>query len=349
MVFIYFCLFILAVVWKSGTCKKKGYARFVAFIFFMIAFLKSIDFGSDDLSFYYGYYKSLPSLSYQYLIELGRNNMLKDTGFYLVAKFFADAGISAQLWMGIIGLLFGISVAFTIYKYSKHDFISVLMLFSLSYLSFSLTGLRQTVSLSITILAYRYAKEKRAVPFFALVLLASAFHSSALFFLIAFFLPRRKTMTISAFIVIVIQVIIASLMPDYFRRAVALIGWTESLQSYSLSSSALTWSGFIIQLAIYVFCLYLNSDRLHEESEESYDLNLMVIGLAFQTYSSVIAELFRMSMYFSFFGIIAVPAALSRIENDRIRANNSIAVILVLLLYMIYSKAFWGYTFFWNV
>ena len=257
MLFVYFCILLLAFAWYSSFARdKKKYACLVAFVLFLIAFLKSVNFGSDDLLFYYEHYNSLANMSYEYIRTLGKSGRLKDAGFSIVAKVFADLGVPDQLWIGLIGLLFGVSIAVIIYKYSRHGFLSVLMIFALSYLSFSLTGIRQTVAFALTIIAYTYAKEKKIILFFSLVVLASIFHSSALVFLIAYFLPRKSIPQKTWFVIILTQIIISVFFPSSFRRMIQVIGWNDSLISYSTASRSLSWAGFIIQLSIFIFCLY---------------------------------------------------------------------------------------------
>lgn len=75
--------------------------------------------------------------------------------------------------------------------------------------------------------------------------------------------------------------------------------------------------------------------------------NLAFVGLMFQLYASFIAEMFRISMYFSVFNIVLVPLATMEEENKNIRMLITFGLILILLLYT-FKDGITPYRFFWQ-
>ena len=314
----------------------------------LIVFLKAPTFGSDDLDNYYRYYNELSLISYQSLFAefTAVHPRLKEPFFYIVAKPFADIGIPVQIWVGAIGFLFAYSTMTFTKKYSANSFMSCMILFSLGFLTFSMTGLRQSVALSIVILSYNYIQKRKFIPFLLTLFLASLFHTSSIFFVIAYFVPQRVFKFKTAASIICGSCVISVFFPSVFRKLIMLLGGS-TYEAYSESTTALSWSGFIIQVSILAICIFLMQRKL-TDSDDNFFLNLMVIALAFQAFRTVVAEAFRIAIYFSIFEIAVIPNAVYSIRNPRIRKQYQFTIEAVLLLYMLYSRAYAGYRFFWT-
>ena len=145
----------------------------------------------DLLGYKNSYIKMLPNTSYLQLWEDWRSDNLKDFGFYAVAKFFSDIGLSATFWLLLIAAFFTVMCALFLYKFSKQPYIGLVAVLSLFY-SFTFTGIRQTVALAIVFLSLRFISEKKLIPFILSVLVASLFHSTAIIMLPAYFIAKLK-------------------------------------------------------------------------------------------------------------------------------------------------------------
>jgi hypothetical protein len=330
----------------SSSKYNKSFVIFAGSLLFLICALRNVEFGPDPI----GYVRSYMSLSCISLSELWINFITgagKDPFFYLFSKVISLFGASYQVWLAIIAAIFCISVSKLIYKYSDEVYLSFIALLSLGYLYFSLTGLRQTLALSMVLLSYKYLRERKLFPFIALVLLGSLFHGSGLIFLIAYPLANMKigwkqVAGISA------ALVFAYFFSDHVRKIVAVLGWTESITSYATRETALTISGFIIQLCIFLFCLYYKKGVLKADIKNLSLYNLLFLGLVFQAFAIIIAEAFRVSMYFSIFGIILIPKAIKAEQDRGIRMILYVFVYSALLLYFVSSGAFSDFSFFWQ-
>lgn len=115
---------------------------------------------------------------------------------------------------------------------------------------------------------------------------------------------------------------------------------------YVGSEIKLNYTGFIIQSAIFVFCL-LYYKQVTKNRNNLILYNLSFMGMVLQLYSSVIAEFFRVSMYFSIFDIILVPLVL---EHEKERRNRSLLLFLVtsVLILYIFIQGEIKYDVFWR-
>lgn len=300
----------------------------------LIASLRSSDFGPDTPGYIVKYLlMSQQTIHDVWLDVLDTDN--KDPLFYFIAKLLSEIGVGPQVWLSILSLSFIGSFGWLACRYSSEPLLSFLFLVCSEYLYFSFTGLRQTLALSFIIISFYFLLQGRLLKFSMLVLIASAFHSSAIIFLIAIFL---RSMRVHKFYLPVIlgSFVVANLFGDYIRSAVAVVGWA-GMDRYSESQDVLNNSGFIIQFALFLLCIFYR--RRVERFGQQYSLiyNLFFVGVIFQSMSVVVAEFFRVAMYFNIFSVILFPAVVMSERRFIIKAA----------LYAMFMIALVGY-FFWR-
>jgi hypothetical protein len=115
---------------------------------------------------------------------------------------------------------------------------------------------------------------------------------------------------------------------------------------YLEQTAGLSFAGFIIQVLMFIFCMYYYSEVSKKYKTANILYNLAFLGILFQLFSSMIAEIFRISMYFSFFNIILIPMAISVEREKRIQAIETVAIIGAFFVYML-STGIPPYSFFW--
>jgi len=326
---------------------KKWFVIISSILLFLIAAFRSIYFGPDVLN----YLKKYISLSYISVSTLWMNvinNEGTDPFFSLFSKAFNFLGVTPQMWLSILSGIFIYSISSIIYKYSDEPYISFIALISLGYFYFSLTGLRQTMAISILLFSFKYLKERRVLPFIIVVFISSLFHSSALIFLIAYPFANVK-IGFKHFLGLGVAIIMAVFFKNQIREIIKILSWTDRLANYANREVSLTWSGFILQLSIYLFCLFYKKNVLKYDNDNLILYNLLFLGLFFQVFAIVIAEFFRVSMYFSIFSIILITKAINAEENVKLRNMIFLAVFMALLGYIYWTGNFKEFKFFWEV
>lgn len=326
---------------------KKLFVVLAGLLLLLISSLRSVRFTPDTSGYVFRYL----TLSFNRLSELWTNvitNTGKDPFFYFFAKIInMITGANYRIWLATIAGLFCFAVLKLIYNYSNEPFISYVALISLGYFYFSLTGLRQTMALSFVILSYKYLRERKLLPFVVLVIIGSLFHSSALIFLIAYPLANKK-LGLKKIISVIIAMILANLFSDNIINFLDVILKQERFDNFFSNPDTLNLSGFIIQLIILLFCLYLKNNVLNSDVANLSLYNLLYLGLVFQSFSVVIAEFFRISMYFSVFGIVLIPNTILSIKDSRNRAIVYILVLCALIAYIFWTGSFSDFRFYWE-
>lgn len=335
------------VICLFASLESKKYPKVTAGIIFVVGTFicgyRSLAFTGDNIA-YAQYYEnnSIYTLAESWKLVITRSG--KDPFYYFLGNVFSKMGFTYRGWFIFIAIVYMGGFCYVMYRYSKNYFISVLMLISLSYFYFSMTGLRQSLALGICFFAFDLAYRKKLIPFILCVGLASLFHSSALIFLLMY-LVMNLSIGLKQWGVEIIAVGISFLNPSYINRLVELLAWNDDLAGYSASTTGLSTSGFVIQFLILIFCLFFLQYAMESDTNFRPFLNAMFLGLIIQTFVVNIDNLFRMSMYFSVYSIILVPEVIS-LQNERNKMVLYFMVTVALLLYIFNTGAFTNFTMF---
>lgn len=343
---IFTILFIYVAI--KGEKKEKIVAVVGAVILFLIAALRDKTVGIDTPG-YVNHYKLLASLDFGAMKEYVVNNpdKYKDPTFYYIGWIFSRVFSNPQWWLSAIALIYVIAVGKLIYNESKQSAISWLVLVSLSFYSISLTGLRQTVAMSILILGYPFLKERRFIPFLITVLIAGLYHQTSLVFL-AIYPIATKRLGVYHLIFAAVAFIIFYSFQDWLLNFLGDVLKDDRFKSYTGGeASQLTMAGFAIQTVCLIFALYYYKELTSKDETAIILYNLSFVGWVIQIFSSFIAEFFRVSMYFSIFNIILVANAASMEKDKRSRSILQMVVAIIFILYMIKDGKIY-YEFFWQ-
>lgn len=340
---IIICIFRLILI-------EKEYNNLFLFcsigILFVISSTRTIWYGSDVIR-YINIYQDLTYIDFPSLIESSIGGDMKDPVFYLSSKLISLTGANYRIWLSVISGVFIYSVSRIIKIHSPYPFISVVALISLGYFSFSMTGLRQTIAISIILFSYSFIRERKLLQFIICVILASLFHSSALIFLISYPISFNK-IDWKNILILVFAFLILFISPTFIRSLISLFSWNDTLANYAFRETTLTLSGFIIQFFIFIFYMVFINNILTNNHKDIILFNISFVGLFFQLFATEIAEFFRISMYFSIFNIILIPIAIKSIKNTNLRRFVYYTVLCALIAYIAWSSAFAGLDFFWN-
>lgn len=323
---------------------KKYFVVSASIILFLYAALRAHNL-QIDIPRYVDYYEEYAKLSFDEIMELFDSEK-NDPFYYVFSWLFSRIFKNVQWWLAFVALAYIFAVGLIIYKESESPVLSFLAFLSLAYFEFSLSGLRQTLALSLTLLSYFGIKNRKWKQFVILVLLASLFHRSALIFLIVYPIANTKVGKIHWMVALIVGVIflvgessVRSFMEQYLVDT--------QYEEYIERTVGLSMAGFIIQLVIFVFCYvyYPVVSKKYEHANILY--NLAFIGLLFQLFSSMIAEVFRISMYFSVFNIILIPMVITAEKDRKIQLVETLGVGLIFIAYM-FMTGIPDYAFFWN-
>lgn len=337
--------FVIMILLSAGYGKiKHGNAISItgsALTLCIFSGLRDISFGVDLFGYQKRFLYYVPFVSYMDIIQQYKQGTIKDGFFYVIMKFFADCGFSYQFFLAMTTGFYIIIVAIFIAKYSKKPAISFMMFMALSWMQFSFTGLRQAVAMGLCVIALMLIlKSKRSILAIFFILMAGYVHSSAWIFLIVPIIARLNLRIKKArfFQLTVVSVMLSILGNTLFRKIVAAVAWNSTLADYADSNITLNWTGFIIQLMFSAVSYLTYDETVKDNQNMSLLYSLMAIGLGFQAFSSVIAEMFRVSMYFSIASICVYPSAVMSINKSKRNLVYYTSAILLVVYFFIGNK-----------
>lgn len=172
----------------SRKCGKAGRIIFCIAAALMFTFVSAVRFKVGyDYNLYGGLYFNMKYLEWVDIPSLGQ-----EKGFLI--PFYILNLANEEYYHAFIftSILFYPAIFFFIYKYSKHPWLSAAAFLCFGIFFNSLCFLRQFLAAIVMLYAMKFAEGKNPLRFFALVLIASAFHWSALIWLAMYFLVKIK-------------------------------------------------------------------------------------------------------------------------------------------------------------
>lgn len=317
--------------------KNKIVLRCSVIAVFLLLALKNETVGSDISGYKEQYMlcKIMPWDNYSYVYY--------EHGYLFITKLFAKLGFSFQLFTVVIYAFVCMSLYLFIKRYSVNTTMSMLIFVCYQFFVFYISGLRQTIALSVCMLAYLIFdrsngnKILNTIISVSLVLLASTVHKSALCFLMVYVLSINRIKGILHFFVYV--PIVGGLV--LFRGQV--LEFINELFSYENTSGGIRISGNLIFLiATTLLCIFaafqLNANK-KELYADKYDFKNIVftadILIFVVTFNIVFSgsTLIRSLMYFTLFLIPGIPLMLSCFERN-------IRIVMTFLFGMLFIYLF---------
>lgn len=296
------------------------------FVFLLVAF-RNVNVGSDTLG-YCDYFSNSVDLNFG----------SREYGFSFFTyciRFFTD---NVHVFLGIMAIPFPMAFYYLL-KDKLHScidiYIALLIMMSLGILTFSMSGLRQMIAISFTIFAYLQLDKGKEIYFFIIVLCASLFHISALFFLIVL-LIRSKKISIMHLAFFIMIFLVVNVFPQYIINIIQFFSFWDIYSSYGATyESSLSYSMLAIQTIMFLTALIFNRD-INSQKGTIFLLNSTFLSLIFQSCAGVIAEFFRLALYFSVLFCLLIPLSFDSMKNKKWEFLLKLISIILMTVYLIF-------------
>lgn len=326
----YFVILIIILASLQITKGRVSNISSIVIVSLYLLFLYTIrndSVGNIDIPRYVSIYDGLSTMSYsQVFLEYH-----KDFLFYLGCWGLSKCSASYTLMFFSIGSIFVFSVAKLIFNQSEKPLFSFLI-FTAFFFSLNFSLLRHCVAFSMIILSYNSLKQDKLKEFFFFLTVGVLCQGTSIVGLLM--LPLRKIKFRWWFLALVPALMRVSSVPalnsflDYIDQ--------DRFANYIDYDFKLNYTHIIIYAALFTYVLFLMRNNLREYfAEFSFELNMLVVGLAFMGMSIMIAEAHRLAMFFFFVIIIVIPNLMNR---SKISINRllSIAFTLFLVYYFLF-------------
>ncbi len=276
------------------------------------------------------------------------NIIFSEIGFYSFVWLLARIFSHYQFLILITSIIIiGCTLVF-IKRNSNNYMLSIIMFITLGLFTFCINGMRQAIAMSICLLSFEFAKNKKFIPFLLVVLLATLFHKSAIFFIIVYFLCnfKPKLSNVIIFLLIVGLFIISS------KNLVYIF---DNLVDQDYGSSDSVDSGGYVTVLIYLISIIFSLIFVREWKTNQNIFSLLLITIfgfvmfLMRYFTIQIYE--RISYYLFYFILLLLPNVVSQFKDkEKILVNIIIIAFCVFLFaYRLHGSLFENYSFFFNL
>lgn len=197
----------------------------------------------------------------------------------------------------------------------------------LGIFAFNEAGIRQTIAMSLGILAFLAIDKGKIIPCIVLIIMATLFHNTALILLLLIpthYFDLRKISLIGALVIAVIGYFasdsISLFLKLYFTSE-------ERFSGYSLEDEGQSYTAFFLQLILVVVAYVGRNNILLPQKTKNQLFSIAYIGLGIQSASGVLFEFFRLSFFFSMFDTILIPIALASFNGKSARMIRMVFIV----------------------
>ncbi len=256
----------------------------------------------------------------EYFIEQTR----MESGFvyfmYILSYFSA-----APQWIFILSsLLLYFSIGHFVYKNATEPTFILFFFITLGLFQFTLSGIRQTIAISLSLFTYELIKDKRLLLFMIMIAISMQFHKSAIFFLPAYFVANRH---INRYLLLIILLFFFFIFPIEN----ILLSTASALEyDYGIEKTGNGYIFFIISILI-VIAGYATEQRI-KTNQFAICLDLNIIHALLWTLRLISRTAERVTFYYSPYAYLALSEWVVSIRNKEHKALIIAGIILLCLI-----------------
>lgn len=299
-----------------------------------------------------GYLKSfdiLNSYSWDKIIEMEKY-LNYEKGYVIFNKLIGSVVNNEQFFLGVCAFVAVAPIWLYTYKRSKLPLLSICIYAGLPAFIICFSGLRQSIAIGIIILSIFCIEKHKKVLFVLVVLFASAFHSSAIIFLIAYPLYYVKFNNVTKLIFVMALPVI------YLLREPLFVIFSQLFKNDAEIESTGAITLFIVFSLIYLFLIFFADDS---DRQQNGLVNLFYMACVCQAFGGVYNTAIRVGYYFMVSLIIVLPNTIMSMKERGISKKNEyqISYMILLFVFVVYglsalSDRSWAmtnpYHFFWE-
>ncbi len=316
---IYFGLFFLMLLWAEChggselVYRRKKYKNIEILVFvgiFVLIGFRDKRIGTDTITYVYQFLGAPKDFT---RIQGFSKDSLEPlyTVLLILCRQISD---NYTVFLSVFGFPIAFCFTWLIKKYSTDYFISVLLFIMLGVMGFCMAGIRQSVAIAFTMIAYHFVYERKIIPFLCFGLIAIGFHNTAWIFLLVYPLMQLSVGWYH-WVAVAIAFVLGITKNDVVLQISNYFAIQERYIVTELPDEGLNYTMFFIQIVLVFFC-YLYKERVIQENKKNRILyHLVFIGLIFQSFVPIKGEFFRVSMYYSIYLCLLVPRTIKVLPN----------------------------------
>lgn len=298
-VYIFFLIAMLAIERESA--RFRPFVRvIIPTVYALLIGLRGTSIGKDTETYYEHFY---------YYGEWGCNFV--EPGFDLLNRVMFSMGYNANQFFIANAAITLFFIYLALNRLDKKDYTLAAFCMYLLTIAFLVNGMRQGVACGMFMYAYKFIENRKPVPYFLVMLLATQFHASALMLLPLYFLSNRhlsEKWYIAIFIFSFIGVFtdISSYIPS-----LELLGRDYGNHIENMRIAEASALGFIVSTTLNILVLLLMfKNQIHKRYPLLF--NLIFFSFILKNFGYSIPIIGRVTIYFTWFTYLMYPILLKK-------------------------------------
>lgn len=307
----------------------------------VLVFVSALREGVGDTGTYRGLFDSAPDNIKEFFQIIPLEDEWGFQLYYTLIKEFISDKSQWFIIISAIITLIGIFIVF--YKYSDHIDLAVFYFITIGCYLVTMNGIRQYMVSAVLFLAFPWIVKKKWYLYIPLVLVLSTWHTSALIFLILYFIGNKEAWGNWTKAIIVFGVGLFITYPVTGPMIANLLGETQ----YGHYGSALTSEGGganVIRIFVYAVPVILSymgkkNKRMTEKFGYNLMINMSVLNLMFMLLANKFWIYARFNMYFNSYAIVLLCWDVKYLFKGNNKKLVYIASIVLFAIYYWYDMA----------
>lgn len=330
---------------------KKNYAIVTfLFLYFLLLALRDSSVGVDTPQYFW----LLEDIGERDWTSIREYYPDTELGFILLIKLVTILGGNEQLFLIAAAAISVIPLAVLYWEESENGLISMALFLVTPVYIMLFSGIRQGMAIGMGAVAFRFARDRKLLPFLISVVVAILFHSSAFILVILYPLCRVRIRLNHMAIVLPLIAVVYYFNDAIYLAVVSVFG--ESLSENYMIITETNATTFILLLALLLAMAFLLTYGKELDSTTIMLRNLLIVSLILQMFALVNPIAMRMNYYFLVFMPLLIPRVINRssIKDGRFVLLLQLAVFGFFMVYHVQkmyttdSLGIYPYMFFWS-
>lgn len=328
---------------------KRLYSIIMVILFTVISGLRYYSIGNDTSTYFYGFKTIL-----RYGIEAFSISRY-EKGYILLNLIIGNFTDNFTIMLTVCALITNIFICNFIRKNSKCMCVSFLLFFFCRFFFSEMNIVRQYIAIGILLYSIKYIENKKLLKYLGCVCIATAFHYSAIFMILIYYLYDIKLNGKKIAGMSLITLIVNYVFYSILVKLTSLLGIYQGYVSEFYGSNKIgSIIAFIMYLVVYTFLSCITKyKKIAPKDNFFYNCSFVLVLVSFLAIR--MSVLSRITEYLSILMIVQIPNFIGYIKNVKKRVLLYFVVVVCFSVYcysILYLRPNWNnvypYKFFWQ-
>lgn len=349
---VYICIIALIVLfwnnaYHTGSIEQKQRAekRAMLIVGAILVVLAALRGGIGDTG---GYVRD-----YEYLSNSSFSQILKDhegigAGYFWLMKLFSLSGLSVRWWFAVVEFFYLFCVYSFVNKFAKDKLFCLLCFFCMGLYMFSLAGLKQTMAMGFSLLAFNEFYDKRYVRFAIFFLLAYWCHTATLAFGFGFVIYYFRNIRYFYPLAILMTAIVILFGSEIWTALITGLEDEHYIMYAEADNTYSAWTFVFYLLLLGIIFFNRKAYTRDNKAESNYLFGIFFLAVAFQSLSTSFSTAFRIAYYYLPFTLILMSNICEPVKGETDNRRLKMILAGVIIFWQLYTSRDFTFPFFWN-